>query len=360
MREFPTSTTFHWTVPLGRWGQTLVRLHVFFVLALVWTLYLSWLVGQRPGVENGLWLALLGVSILTLSVALHVAAHIYAATQLQASAGELTIGPQGDFSTVVAPHDPRSQIAISLAGPAVNLLVALACLPGVLASGEVAIWGLLNPFAPSDLVSGTPWSVVLKLTLWMNASLAFLNLLPARPMDGGPAALALAHLLYPRASRRRIEMFMARVGVFTGFGLLIAAALSRDAGETLVPAWFSLTILAVLILFSAQRTPSQTIASRAPDDELFGYDFSQGYTSLERSHARVDEAEADEGPLERWLETRREQRRERQEQLEAEEDARVDEILARVHQHGLGGLSPEERMLLNRVSMRYRTRMDQS
>jgi hypothetical protein len=92
------------------------------------------------------------------------------------------------------------------------------------------------------------------------------------------------------------------------------------------------------------------------DDSLFGYDFSQGYTSLARSEQQEEAADDDSGPLERWLDTRREARRQRQEQIEAEEDALVDEILARVHERGMHSLSLEERSLLERAAARYRTR----
>lgn len=359
MRDLNQPNRFHWTVPLGRWGQTSIRLHFFFVLAVVSSLYLSWLAGQRDAVESALGLSMLAIVILTLSVALHIAGHIYASTQLHIPFRDITIGPHGDFAQSVTTIDPRSQIIVSLAGPAVNLLIALACLPGVLALGEQTLLGLLNPFSPDDLLARSGWVCMLKLTMWMNWSIAILNLLPAHPFDGGPAAHAIAQMLYPRASRRRIELAMVRVGVFTGFGLLIAAALYRDAVGVLVPAWLPLVVLGVVVLFSSQR--SSVPQSRRPaDDELFGYDFSQGYTSLEKSHARIDDAEDENGPLERWLETRREQRRERQEELEAEEDALVDEILARVHANGIDGLTPEERMLLDRVSIRYRTRMDET
>jgi hypothetical protein len=35
----------------------------------------------------------------------------------------------------------------------------------------------------------------------------------------------------------------------------------------------------------------------------------------------------------------------------------VDEILARLHEHGLSSLSAEDRSLLERVSRRYRSRL---
>lgn len=350
-----------WTIPLGRWGEIPVRLHIFFVLTAAGTLYVAWLAGQWELTEGGLWLGLLGVCLYSASVGLHAAGHVYAATQLGTAAEPLVVGPLGDLAECGSSRNPRSQLIVALAGPAVNLLVALACMPGVIAAGEGQLAGLLNPFAPVGLAGSATWMVALKLALWINWMLAVVNLLPARPLDGGPAALCIAQLIYPRASRRRIAMFVARVGWFTGAGLILAAVLLRDwEAAQWLPPWFTLLVLGVLVLFSAQRASRRPPALGPPEDDLFGYDFSQGYTSLERGNARVDELEDEGGPLERWLDTRREARRERQEQLEAEEDERVDEILARVHQHGLEGLTDEERVLLQRVSMRYRSRLDQS
>ena len=86
-----------------------------------------------------------------------------------------------------------------------------------------------------------------------------------------------------------------------------------------------------------------------------GYDFSQGYTSLERSTQSLDEKA--QSPISQWLEQRRQARQRREEQQEADEERRVDEILARLHEHGLRNLSDEDRSILERVSARYRNRM---
>ena len=43
-------------------------------------------------------------------------------------------------------------------------------------------------------------------------------------------------------------------------------------------------------------------------------------------------------------------------EIEAEEERRVDGILARLHSEGINSLSAEERALLDRVSARYRNR----
>ena len=359
MRDKLSSSSPDWTLSLGRWGQTSVRLHLLFVLAIIGTLYLSWLAGQREVVDSAVWLASVVVTVATLSIALHVASHIYAATQLHVLSPQMLIGPQGDFAERLC-TDAKTQLIISLAGPGVNLLIALACIPGLITASEAPIWPLLNPVSPQGIMAGTAWLIVLKLLFWFNWSLALLNLLPARPFDGGPALLSIAHLLYVRASRRRIERSVARVGVATGLGLLILAVLVRDvAAGGLVPGWLALLLIGTVVLFSSQAAGQRPLAERPAGHDLFGYDFSQGSADLEHSTARVDDID-DDGPLERWLETRKQQRRQRQKELEDEEDVLVDEILARVHEHGLSGLTAEERSILDRVSVRYRTRIDPS
>jgi hypothetical protein len=60
--------------------------------------------------------------------------------------------------------------------------------------------------------------------------------------------------------------------------------------------------------------------------------------------------------MQRWFNTRRELRRRRRESQERAEERQVDEILSRLRDTGLEGLTAKERALLNRVSARYRSR----
>jgi hypothetical protein len=61
--------------------------------------------------------------------------------------------------------------------------------------------------------------------------------------------------------------------------------------------------------------------------------------------------------MRRWLQQRQEMKERRLREMEAEEERRVDEVLIRVKEFGIDGLSPEERSLLHRVSARYRNRL---
>jgi hypothetical protein len=120
---------------------------------------------------------------------------------------------------------------------------------------------------------------------------------------------------------------------------------------TAVPIWFALLLLAIFLYFSAKQEAAKADELTEPE-EPFGYDFSQGYTSLERSQQqRVEERV---GPVHRWLSQRKEAQLLKQREVEAEEESRVDDILGRLHANGIESLSGEDRLLLDRVSARYR------
>jgi hypothetical protein len=88
------------------------------------------------------------------------------------------------------------------------------------------------------------------------------------------------------------------------------------------------------------------------DDGVFGYDFSQGYTSLEAGAPTVRPYR--ESALKRWRRRRSEQRRLRREAQEAAEEQRVDEILEKLYREGRSALTDEEQRFLVRVSAKYR------
>ena len=68
------------------------------------------------------------------------------------------------------------------------------------------------------------------------------------------------------------------------------------------------------------------------DDGVFGYDFSEGYTSLESGTPKVRPYR--ESALKRWRRRRSELRRQRRIAREAAEEKRMDEILEKLHRDG--------------------------
>ena len=81
------------------------------------------------------------------------------------------------------------------------------------------------------------------------------------------------------------------------------------------------------------------------EDSLFGYDFSEGYTSLEGSGPKVRPSRG-ESALARWRRRRSEARRHRLAAKEAAEARRMDELLAKIHATGRDSLSADEQRFL--------------
>ncbi len=340
-----------WSISLGRWGGVQVRLHALFLLFCVLTIYLGTLSADPMLV----WHGVMSLFILFFSVLLHELAHCYAAFRVGGHAEEIVIGPLGGLAPVAVPHEPRSELITAFAGPAVNAAIWLATIPPLwMATKDVNLIGLLNPLRPDEVVEGLPQVVFLKLTFWLNWILLIVNLLPAFPFDGGRGLRAL---LWPVLGYRPAILLVARLATISAVVMCVLAwALHTPDENWLVPVWFPLVLIALFLVFSAKQEVAR-LEQQEIGSELFGYDFSQGYTSLEQEQraTRVDEP----GMLRRWLTKRREQREQARQHREAEEESRVDEVLARLHTVGMDGLSPKERSLLNRVSARYRNRTRQ-
>ena len=340
-----------WTLSLGRWGGVNVRLHVFFVLFGAFTLYLGW--HDRSLSEDRSWIAPVGLLLLFVSVLIHELGHYFAARRLEGDADEIVIGPGIGLSPMQPPLEPQAECVMHLAGPIVNLAVFMVSGIVISANGTAQFTGLLNPLQPQLLVEGPAWLVVFKLTCWINWVMVLANLLPAFPFDGGRALRAALSARWPDASPRRAANVVGWVAKLSAGGLVVIAWMVLDQPtDQAIPLWFSLVILAIFLYFGAKQEEERPTETEIESD-LFGYDFSEGYTSLEQSTERRQDQT---GFVTRWFERHRENKRQRRREIEVEEERRADEVLGRLHEQGMNSLSNEERRLLKRVSARYRQR----
>lgn len=336
MRDF-----LAWNLSLGRWGGVHVRLHVFFVLLAVLALHLA-------AAEGLLWYGATAVVVLLASVVAHEIGHCAAAHRVGGSADQVVLWPFGGLVQVHLAHDPRDELLTALFGPAVNLAVCLlAAAPLLLAEQESAA-ALFNPLLPPiGDATGLTLTVALQLVAWINWVLVLVNLLPAFPLDG---ARALRALLWPRFGLRTSAIYVARAARLSAILMVVAGWLIR---ESYAFATLPLMLLGIFLFFSARSETDRLQDHDTGDEPTLGYDFSEGYTSLERP---LQAAPRGPGPLRRWIDSRREARELRRRQLELEEERRADEILARLHERGPDALTEEDRAVLARVSQRYRNR----
>ena len=179
----------HWSFAIGTVKGTVVRIHFTFLLFLAWiVLAANAAGGTRAALSAGLFFILLFASVL-----LHEFGHIFVGRRFGVRTPTVTLLPIGGVALMERiPEEPRQELLISLAGPAVNLVIGGALV--------LALGGL--PAHPDMELSNLGQAFWTHLA-FANLALALFNLLPAFPMDGGRAlrALLAARLGYARGTK---------------------------------------------------------------------------------------------------------------------------------------------------------------
>lgn len=352
---FPMTDPFPWSIHLGRWSGT--RIRISFLLAIfVAAQLIESLLSPRdhPLGATGGWLAMLLAAI-----ALHELGHVAAATRFGFDIDEIRLWPLGGLASPSAGFGARPIEAfwVALAGPLANLVGAFAA---GLALTFTHARMVLNPFG-HHLTGGTPLidgkAVAAFAPSWwigwfgyLNVVLFLANLIPALPMDGG--RMLRAFLAGPSFALSREHMIAPLFAYASAIILGVAGIYRCFAGRPEV-GWI-LIALAIFIWMTVRLEARGIDDGGFFDDGVFGYDFSEGYTSLEGDRAEARPLE--EGVLNRWRRRRRELRRQRRLEREAAEERRMDEILAKLHRDGRSALTVEEQRFLIRVSSKYKNK----
>jgi hypothetical protein len=254
--------------------------------------------------------------------------------------------PLGGLAYVDA-TTPRAQAITAAAGPLVNLLLCGLFLPAVLVADVIptVLNPLVVPFPPdagADKAFGAHLASDMQvLTFWFNWVSFLVNLIPAFPLDGG-------QILRSWLTARMGVGMATEVAIRIAYAVAIVIAVA----DLMFFQGVILLSIAFLIAVLAMQESYQLQATESYDDSFMGYDFSQGYTSLERSDSGKPERRV--GLLARWLARRRALKQRRLEELSQQSDQQLDAILAKVHERGLPSLTPFEKRLLKRASNRYR------
>jgi stage IV sporulation protein FB len=340
-------TVQRWSLSLGHWAGVHVRIHIFLLLFAVLSLALT----QDADLY---WPSILALGITLGSLILHEAAHALAAWRVGGKVDSVILGPVGGLVTARVPDEPEVQLFVALAGPIVHLSLVVVAAIGLAIAGNTDILSLLHPLNLNLFENDpSPWLLAGKLTLWINWMLMLLNLLPAYPFDGGPIFRAM---LWPALGRRTARVVTGRAGMVIG-GLIAAAALLPMAApeHSLIEVKLPLVMLGIFVFFSARQ---DLVSDWNEDlfDDVGGYRVgSDGLDLLEPIELEEDEEAVLVEHQRRQGEPPHEQRRQAQ---EAYEDARVDDILARLHGTGMNELSHEDLEILQRASERYKQRLN--
>jgi Zn-dependent protease len=383
-----------WSFPLGRMFGIRVNVHVLLPLVFV-GLILRVTVGKDADITFAEALVMCG--FLFVSVLLHEFGHCFAARSVDGDATEVLLWPLGGLAYCDVPHTPRANLITALGGPAVNLALCVAAAGALVFAGltpplnplygrsayepRMYDWrnasyreaGVSNyrpsaeaPVKPKDsapkpdvpvITNGVAtvtvpqavqsgglllWQVLAGQLFWVNWMLFLVNmLLVGFPFDAGRV---LQCVLWSRTDYRQATSTACYAGFVVMLLLGIFAIVANE-------------VLALfLCLFVYANCKQQLIVlETGGEDAPFGYDFSQGYTSLEGGQPPTTTPRRRRlNWFQRWVQKRAAQKARREQETREAEERRMDELLEKVQRQGMHALSDEERRFLTRVSARYR------
>jgi stage IV sporulation protein FB len=234
--DFGAEAIMSWSLNIGTIANTAVRIHVTFLLFLGWIFAASWIVG---GPESA-WQGLAFLVLLFACVLAHEFGHIFTARAFGVSTPDVTLLPIGGVARLERiPEEPYEEFLIAIAGPLVNVAIAIALI--VIAGANVSMGDLYAVESPTA-------AMVDRLAA-VNLFLAVFNMIPAFPMDGGRVLRAL---LASRMGYVRATEIAAFIGQGVAFALGFIGLLSNP-----------MLIFIAIFVYLAASSEAHMVAIRA-------------------------------------------------------------------------------------------------
>ena len=186
-----------WSINLFRIFGIQLAVHATFFLLLAYAAYEGWVSGGLPGL---VWRVLL-TTLFFVCVVLHELGHSLTAKRYGVNVPRILLLPIGGMAEMDhIPRQPSAEFLITIAGPAVNFVIAAVLLPftwrTVLGTEDIADFSgaeLLAQLFLANLVMGT------------------FNLLPVYPMDGGRILRSILAIWLPYLQATRWAVMTTRV-----------------------------------------------------------------------------------------------------------------------------------------------------
>jgi hypothetical protein len=383
-----------WAIPLFRLFGARVKLHALYLLSFL--LFFRFALDGTPGVRTidvFAFVVLLPLPLLLV----HELGHLFAARMLGGDAPELVIAPLGG---IVPPevNGPRAKTAVALAGPLASGLVCVVLTSISVGSGYAPLVSpFANPFAcpsthaPTGRVATTdaapryyrpgsaervgnpkfaddgaatdpeaPDVVLERATLptgiawlwranWLGIWLVLFNLCVwSVPLDAGRVVQAYAEARHPDPFKAAVLAARFSILVCVPF-LFVYAVVENEA---------LLLVLGIVILAANAKavTGAASASRQEAEDKPFGYDFSEGYSSLEGAADGDEPAPSRPGFFERRRRAREAERLRKEAEQDQKDAERLDILLEKIQRGGTASLTEEERAFLDKTSLKFRER----
>jgi stage IV sporulation protein FB len=313
------------SVPLFTFMGIRVRAHASLLLFIALTILVSG--GSGYGIE----VRAISMAALFAIIVLHEFGHCFMSRWLGGRGEDVLLWPLGGLASADPPHRPLPVFLTVAAGPAVNVLLCVACAIGIRIVTGVGFFRF-NPFTAFP-IGMQGWNTLVPYLAWVYAvsyALLLFNLLPIFPLDGGQMLQAI---LWPIFGYMRSMIFATTAGMVGSVMLGLFGIYERMS--------FFLILLAACLFYSCYQQ-RQALREQAGDEWSDGGLYAPSYYVPQDT------------PRRRRVNRRAIKRARKIARQEAAEREKIDAILAKVSAHGMHSLNWIERRTLRKATERQR------
>ncbi len=242
-----------WSIYMGKISGIKLFLHWTFIFFILWLIINAVRNGSSG---NQVMLMLMFVLSVFVCITLHELGHALMAKRYKYDTRDITLLPIGGMARMdEIPENPAHELAVAVAGPAVNVVIAAILAPFVFSNG----------FAPLDIMTELDtWRAFLYNLFAVNLWLVIFNLIPAFPMDGGRILRAIVTMV--TKNRLKATNIAATIGKITAVIFFVVGAFGN----------FMLSIIGIFIFLMA-HSENELVRSKA-----FLHDFTVSQVIMKR------------------------------------------------------------------------------
>lgn len=223
-----------WSIRLGRLLGIDIYVHLTFFLLLAWIVFAQY---QRSGDWRVALAELVFVLLIFVIITMHEYGHALMARRFGVKTHDITLLPIGGVARLEKiPQNPVQEFLIAIAGPAVNVALAILCFLYLLVANPSAT--LSSDVIPDNLLQVSLMQRLMLLNIW----LVIFNAIPAFPMDGGRVLRSLLAMLMPYDYATRVA---ASIGQMIAFGFVLLGLL--------IPGGWPLLLIALFVWMGAAQ-----------------------------------------------------------------------------------------------------------
>ena len=256
------------------WLGIPVFLHWTFGLIFLYILYHAQ--NEGLGTIETVWLTGLFMALF-LCVLLHEYGHAIAARRYGVTTRDIVLMPIGGVARLEKmPEKPFHEFVVAIAGPAVNVVIAMVLFTGMAFWADGNLLELFSLAVQHDIGEEvvteagnfmSPWLHFAIKLAFTNVALVVFNMIPAFPMDGGRVFRALLSMWLGRPKATRIAAYLGQA-----IALLLVAA-GFWSGD------FMVSILGIFVIYAARaendNVQTEDLLSRYKAKDVIRHHFTR-------------------------------------------------------------------------------------